>query len=418
MLLFSPTDQKANGHGHAATERPLTRAGQHVDFTLHDLLSIRLINATAADTAAVIRQLGLQPAAFAGAPDITVRFVPKLAVHGTMRYLGLNNAAFTETQFFVLAGKHGSEPEAEIPFERIGSSSAIICRNGVRSVPLLIPIVNYTALAKGLAPIHASAFEYNGLGVLAAGWSKGGKTEALLSFMACGASYAGDDWLYVPPDGRRMYGLPEPVRLQDWHLQDLPKFRQCVRRGARLQLKALGMLCWIIRCARSVLSEGRVQRALGRASALLDRQRFVTVDPERLFRRQFASQPTSIDRVLWMVSHDAPHITVDRVDARDIAQRMVYSNQHERLRFMAYYLSFCFAFPQLKNPLIDGAEQRQCELLERALSGKQAYVVAHPYPVRIPALFEALAPRFERDRNAEVESMDNARTEPYARAQN
>ena len=393
MLLFSPTDHEANGHGRPATECAPMRASQHVDFTLHDLLNIRLINPTAADTAAVMRQLGLRPAAFAGAPDITVRFAPKLAIHGTMRYLGLYNTAFTETQFFILAGKHGSEPQAEIPFERIGSSSEIICRNGVRSVPLLIPIVNYTALAKGLAPIHASAFEYNGLGILAAGWSKGGKTEALIAFMARGASYAGDDWLYLSPDGRRMYGLPEPVRLQDWHLQDLPTLSQRVRRGARLQLKALGTLCSILRGARSVVSEGRVRRALGRTSALLDRQSFVTVDPERLFRRQFASQPPSIDRVLWMVSHDAPHITVDRMEARDIAQRMVYSNQHERLRFMAYYLSFCFAFPQLKNPLIDGAEQRQRELLERAISGKPAYVVGHPDPVRIPALFEALAPR-------------------------
>jgi len=55
-------------------------------------------------------------------------------------------------------------------------------------VPHLLAVINLTALAKGVLPLHASAFTYRGLGVLATGWAKGGKTETLLEFAWLGAT--------------------------------------------------------------------------------------------------------------------------------------------------------------------------------------------------------------------------------------
>jgi len=59
---------------------------------------------------------------------------------------------------------------------------------------------------------------------------------------------------------------------------------------------------------------------------------------------------------------------------------------------MAYYLKFRFAFPEASNALIDNAEAIQRDILGKVLAGKQAFSVGHPYPVSIPALYEAIKP--------------------------
>jgi hypothetical protein len=71
---------------------------------------------------------------------------------------------------------------------------------------------------------------------------------------------------------------------------------------------------------------------------------------------------------------------------------MVFSLQHERLDLLAHYLKFRFAFPDRSNALIEHAEEMQRAALERALEGKEAYVVAHPYPAPIRAVYEVMDP--------------------------
>ena len=68
----------------------------------------------------------------------------------------------------------------QLPLERAGDRCEIVCERGLSAVPHLVAIVNLTALAHGVLPLHASAFSWNGTGILATGWAKGGKTEALL----------------------------------------------------------------------------------------------------------------------------------------------------------------------------------------------------------------------------------------------
>ena len=71
---------------------------------------------------------------------------------------------------------------------------------------------------------------------------------------------------------------------------------------------------------------------------------------------------------------------------------MVFSLEDERDEFMAYYLKFRFAFPEKNNELIDNAESIQREILQKVLAGKKTYAVYHPYPVSIPALYDAINP--------------------------
>lgn len=367
------------------------RAAVEVDYDLHGLVGIRLLGASPRDAAAVRRQLGPIEAPLGREPDIVIRFVDRLPTPSSLRYLGVDDAAFTDDAFLVLRSKHKARAKVRIPFEEIGGRPEIVCERGLPAVPLLIPIVNLTVLARGALALHASAFAYGGVGVVSTGWSKGGKTEALLAFAARGARYIGDEWVYVSSDGQRVFGIPEPIRLWEWHLRDLPEYRERVPRGDLTRLRAIKLFRSL---ERVVPPQGRLApvKAFNRIAPLLRRQLFVDMDPERLFGGTLGPRSGSFDRLFFVASHESPEITVEPIEPEEVARRMAFSLQHERLDFMAFYLKFRFAFPDAANPLIDSVGELERRALERALAGKPAYAVHHPYPVSIPALFDAMDP--------------------------
>lgn len=371
-----------NGHG-----------PRRLDYDLHGLAGIRLINPSPSDAAAVTRQLGPIQAPLGREPDIVIRFVERLPTSSRVRYLGVDEAGFTDDAFLVLRSKHKARAKVQIAFEQIGKQCEIVCESGLPMVPLLIPILNLTVLNKGAIPLHASAFTYKGTGVLTTGWSKGGKTETLLAFMARGAEYIGDEWVYITADGARMYGIPEPIRVWDWHLQDLPQYRSLVGRSDRARLGAIKLAQSMDRALpRRAGRDFFPAKVMNRMMPVLKRQMFVDMHPKKLFGRGFGSLSGTLQKVFFVVSHETPDVTVQPMDPLEIARRMVFSLQHERLDFMAYYMKFRFAFPDAKNELIERAEELQREVLTRVLANKDAYAVYHPYPVPIPSLFDAIQP--------------------------
>lgn len=362
------------------------------DFDLHGIVGIRLCGASAGDVKAVRGQLGPIQARLDREPDIVIRFVDRLETRGRVRYLGVDDAGFTDDAFLVLRSKHKTQAMVQIPFESIGERCEIVCERGLPAVPLLIAIINLTALAKGALPLHAAAFNYNGVGVVVTGWAKGGKTESLLAFMANGAEYVGDEWIYLSADGQQMYGIPEPIRVWDWHLQEMPQYRALVGPADRARLWALGSF---VRGVEWGLSKevGRGSgpvRLLSRMQHLVKRQLHVQLAPGHLFADDARSPSGTPDKVFFVASHEVDEITLEELDAEEVARRMVFSLQEERMDFMSYYLKFRFAFPEARNTLIERIEALQRETLLRALSGKETYAVYHPYPVSIPALFDVM----------------------------
>jgi hypothetical protein len=117
----------------------------------------------------------------------------------------------------------------------------------------------------------------------------------------------------------------------------------------------------------------------------------VDMEPERLFG-DFGEQSASFDRVFFLVSSDAPDISVEPVDPVEVGQRMVFSLQYERLDFTAAYLKYRFAFPEAANPFVEEVEELERTVLARALAGKPAFVVHHPYPCSLDSLYEAMRP--------------------------
>ncbi|MFQ5737383.1 MAG: hypothetical protein ACE5JX_00085 [Acidobacteriota bacterium] len=367
------------------------RARTRVDYDLHGIVGVRLLNPSPGDVAAVDGQLGPIRRPLGRPPEIVIHFADQLP-DPPLRYLGVEDAGFSRDGFFVLSGKGKSRVRVRIPFDQIGGHCHIHCEKGLPAVPLLVPILNLTALAKGVLPLHASAFDYQGVGVLATGWAKGGKTETLLAFAANGANYVGDEWVYINDEGR-MYGIPEPIRIWDWHLQNLPQFRSCIGRRDRVRLWTLRRLVGLV--------EGALRQSSGRSwawhglarrlRALLKDQQWINIAPRDLFGPN-SKDGATFERLLFVASHREPRVTVRPADPRKVARRMVFSLQEERMRFMSYYRKFRFAFPEASNEFIEGVEELERSALRRLLTGKETYSVYHPYPVPMQALFHALHP--------------------------
>ncbi len=363
-----------------------------VDFDLHGLVGIR-VQGRPSDVDVVRRQLGPierpPDRPLEGDPAVIVRFVDRLELRGRLRVLGAREFGFTDDGFLVLRSRHAAA-RVRIPFDRVGQRCEIVAERRLPAVPYLVPILNLTALGAGALPLHAGAFEYDGVGYVTTGWSKGGKTETLLAFMRHGARYIGDEWVYVTPDAARMYGIPEPIRLWDWHLRQLPEHRRHVGPGDRLKLVAVPA----VRAVHRRLPDGARRfapfRVWDRAMPVLERQLHVDVPPARLFGDLPSEASGSFERLLFVVSSDRPDIVVEPVDPAEVAARMAASLAYERLDFMAAWHAFRYAFPDRSNPLVETAETRQRELLGRLFAGKPAWRVEHPYPVDLEGLYDAV----------------------------
>jgi hypothetical protein len=351
-----------------------------IDYDVHGLAGVRLLDAGPADAAAVDRQLGGLRAELRRDPDVVVRFVDRLDVPGPVRLLGLGEAAFSEDAFLLLRSRHKARARVRVDVERAGRGCQIVSERGIPAVPLLVPIVNLSVLANGGLPLHASAFLHGGTGVVATGWTKGGKTEALLAFMAHGARFVGDEWVYVEPGGGRVHGLPEPIRLWDWQIRQLPAIRARVPARQRRRLTAL----------RAAAAGARAREA-DRVSALLERQRHVDVAPARLFDGPAIALSAGFDRLFLMSSWEEPDIRVRPVAGAEVAARMAFSLEHERAPLTACYEQFRFAFPDRANALIEEAPRRERALLEKVMGGREAFAVDHPYPVRLEGIYEAMS---------------------------
>jgi hypothetical protein len=366
-----------------------------VDLDLRGAVGIRLVDATARDVATVRRQLGPIERPLERDPDIVIRFVDNLGRGRDLCYLGLNDAAFDDDSFYLLRGRFNAPVRVRIPFEQIGGPCEIVCERGLPAVPHLVAIVNLTALAHGVMPLHAAAFLHRGLGVLVTGWAKGGKTETLLGFMARGAEYIGDEWVYLDPATGSMSGLPEPMRLWDWQIRSVPGLASSVPRTSRAGLAVIGATTAVVAAVgRLGVLRGRAPgRTIARALPYLERQLAVQVPPAVVFGGRVQHEPVPIDRVLFVVSSSRTDVAISEIDPEAVVARSVHSVDHERLDLVATYLKFRYAFPDRPNTVLEQASEREAALLRTALAGRPVLQVEHPYPPDIASMVGAIDAR-------------------------
>ena len=361
------------------------------DFDVHGFVGVRLIDADERDRARVVAQLGPIQSPLGREPDIIVRFTDRLD-HGPLTFVEWQESAFDREAFYLLTGRDRTEAKTRLPMENIGARCDITCERRLSAVPLLLAIVNITALGKGLLPLHASAFVHRGQGILVTGWAKGGKTEALLAFMSSGAQYVGDEWVYITPDGR-LLGIPEPIRLWRWQLRQLPQLAARLSPGQRLRLGLLDTAESVASGLAPARGGGMVGSVLRRSGVAIRRQVNVQVPPTRLFGPGRIVPEATLDQVFFVSSHDQPGIAMERIDPDDLARRMAASLARERHQLLERYSQHLFAFPDRRSALLDRAPEIERALLHDAFAGREITWLRHPYPVDIASLVAPIQDR-------------------------
>ncbi len=364
-----------------------------VDFDLAGMVRVR-VTGGGREIAAVGRQLGLPRSPVDGGADISIEFVDRIAGTGLERKLGRDEASFDDDGFLVTRAKSKARARVRIPFEDIGDGLVIRCEPGLPAVPLLVPILAVTALTKGLLPLHAGAFEWNGCGVVVTGWSKGGKTETLLATAEAGARYVGDEWCYIDPSRSLVVGIPEPVTVWGWHVRHFPSLRARVPRRDRIRM---GLLDLPDRLESLVPERWRVQRParMLRRIAFHTRDRANTwLDPHELFGVDDVSS-VSLDRLVLVVSAETDDVTLRPMAGSEIASRMVSSVRYELEPLLQHYRMFRYAFPERTSRALERLDADLDVTMHRGLDDVPGWVLEHPYPVDLAALAEGLRPIVE-----------------------
>lgn len=370
-----------------------------IDYNIHEILGIRLIDPTEADLHAIGNQLSQYRAPINQEPDIVLHFKEKLPTP-SLTCLGLDYAGFTDEGFYIINSKENLK--VRIPFEKIGSHLELLCESGLHSLPWLFDIINFTLFKKNYIPLHASAFVYKGVGIVVTGWTKGGKTETLLSFANHGALYVGDEWVILAGDGREMFGMPVPICVWQWYFNSIPKLLPRVGIQKRVLFKAIHALCAIHKSfEKGVLKKSFPVEVLGRALPTLKRQLNIRVLPEKLFKNHICKLATP-EKIILSISRNDPAIYVEKCDSSEIAKRMISSNELEQAPFLELYKAFKFAFPNYKNEFLESIAEQQYALLCSAFADKEAYKVYHPYPVPLETLFNQLRPIFAKKQTSEI----------------
>jgi hypothetical protein len=192
-----------------------------IEHSVHGLVTIKLINAPQRVSDALVQNIGPSHAPQPGVPDISITFVDTVMCRERVRFLGKNDKAFDDEEFYVL---DDSGCAVRMPLDRLGQQCEVTCEPGIRVIPFLKQMLALRLLAKGYVLMHAASFVYSGKGVLVAGWEEGGKTETLLPFMAAGARYIAEENTVVSGTDGTLFGLARPVHLWGWHFRYLPQY--------------------------------------------------------------------------------------------------------------------------------------------------------------------------------------------------
>jgi hypothetical protein len=363
-------------------------AEQTLDFDLHGIVGIRVVNARAEDARMVREQLGPTVRPLDRPPDLTVRFMPQRRMP-RLRYIEPGRSGFTDDGYYVLS--HRRRPVvARMPFDATADTEpryVIECEHGARAVPMLEEWVRLIALARGYVPLHASAFQYHGTGVIVAGAPHGGKTSCLLAFAGTGARFVSDDLLLLSGDGGTMLGFATDISVADWQLDQLPGFRRrlgplrrALLAGAR-QLERMQPVAW----------PGWLGTLGHTAVPALRRRLKVSLPPDALFQR-VGSCVADTGAVFLTLSHASPEILVEPVDPASLAGRLAAALRLQLHPLFEHYLGYRFAFPQRTSELLETAESQAYALLRRGLRGRDSFVLRHPHPVSLEELRRAMRP--------------------------
>jgi len=364
-----------------------TDSGNAVDFDIHGLVGVRLVAPSPNNVAAVSAQIGPPSSRMLRRPDIVVRYVDHLPT-GTLRYVDSGKTASSKAGFIVFPEGDG-EGKVSIPFEQVGSDCEIFCEHRVGWIPLLISIINLTALKKHrCVPIHASAFAHEGTGVLVTGWVKSGKSEALLAFSQHGATYVGGEWVLLSCDGNTMYGLPGTFRMWEWQRLKLSHLQHIAGNAGTFRL--IRFLDAVQRTMPKGLANFGPLKLLREGIPALRRQLNFRVEPKAIFGDRCVSLTGHPDKIFIGMVHSDERVLIEPAEPATVADQLACAMEFELTSLMSHYRAFKFAFPGMRNEFLEKVHTLLPDALRQALAAKEIYALYHPYPVSFDDLYQAM----------------------------
>jgi len=383
---------------------PTTGPGDATDavaFSLGGHPLVHVLDGSASDLRAIADRLGLdaRPLAHvagdaesaggvADPPLLSIRYVTTLPIGRELRTVGKDDGAF-DGQWFAV--RRGGRPVAVIPLQDVGQPHAEILAIRGSGVPgRLVSLLNLAMLGRpDRIALHASAVDLDGLGIAACGWSGSGKTEAMLGLMEQGARFVGDEWTYRL-DGR-LVGLPERVRIQDWHAQQSAWLQTRIGRGAAVRMGAAAAAersgRWLGRAAPGV----PVVRSLAGTARRFGTLRHVDLPVADLFEPARRAPSVGLDRLVLLETSTTAGIRVEPIDPSVVAARLALAHVHHRRELLGWYWQARFAYPERRNAILDDIETIERTRLETVFEGRPAIRVDHPHDVDIRALGRAIA---------------------------
>ena len=349
-----------------------TDSGNAVDFDIHGLGGVRLVAPSPANVTAVSAQIGPPSSRVLRRPDIVVRYVDSLSP-GTLHYVDLGKTASSQAGFIVFPEGNG-EGKVSIPFQQIGSDCEIFCERRVGWIPLLISIINLTALKKHrCVPIHASAFVHEGTGVLVTGWVKSGKSEALLAFSQHGATYVGGEWVLLSCDGNTMYGLPGTFRMWEWQRRQLSHLRDLGGNAGTFRL--IRFLDAVQRVMPKGLASFGPMKLLCEGMPALRRQLNFRVEPKAIFGDRCGRLTGHPDKIFIGMVHSDERVLIEPADPATVAGQLACAMEFELTSLMSHYRAFKFAFPGIRNEFLEKVHNLLRDALRQALAAKEIYTL-------------------------------------------
>ena len=234
----------------------------NISLTLHGFLHLTLTGASPADVRAVMEATGAQRDTSQSRADMEVQMNGrKWQLRDWRNRAGNPQATSTinpakgrlPVGIDLSGGQHNDCP------------IRLAYPTGLRRLPLLRSLVNWIATEKGWLGIHGTAFTQGGRGYLVCGGSGSGKTGTMLAYLLQGARYLAAEWAYLSDQGRVIHGVPETLRLREWHVQNAGDRFANIRFGDRLQMakwryaaKGLIPICQMLESV-SVKQSGRLR---------------------------------------------------------------------------------------------------------------------------------------------------------------
>jgi hypothetical protein len=322
----------------------------------------------------LVSQVGLQPNSDGRSADLVIHFVDELTA-GPFRRLDLNGTTFGfDSEHFYLVDRKGGR--ARFNFDALGRGEELLCeRRWQFSESILRDLLAVMALGKGWVLLHGSAFEYEGLGILVAGWQTSGKSEFLLG-MRGQARFISDEPTLVHAATGRIVASSALVPLWDWQIQQLGCERDLTSSN-RMRVRSARLL-------RRLLPPGNGDGMLAKGVATVHRKlkafTRVPVGPERVFEVVRDDDQVMVDVVL---TGSIGSLDVQQIPGETFAKKMARSQMYERRGLAERYQQFLYAFPDRASEVLDGADGREAALLAELMADRTVFDLVHPYPGRL-----------------------------------